>query len=53
MEDSAIKILHELLAALASLHDGGRFDLTDSPKSYISTVQALAAQARERELKLP
>ncbi len=50
--DTAIQILSDLLRALNSLHDGGDFDLTDSPKSYMANVQRLAAQARERQLFL-
>lgn len=34
--------------AVKQLNDGGSYDLTDSPKSYIATVQRLLAELAER-----
>ncbi len=38
-------VLREALESLSRLHDGGQFDLTDSPKSYMSTVKRVCADA--------
>jgi hypothetical protein len=35
-----------LLQNLSAMTDGGRFDLTDSPKSFISNISELAMEAR-------
>lgn len=47
-EDTIEKVNEEFAAAIAALVAGGQYDLTDSPKSFISTVQQLVAQRNER-----
>lgn len=47
--DSMNKILCDLVRHLDQLQDGGRFDLTDSPKSFMSQVHRLVKEAKERQ----
>ena len=47
--DSMNKILCDLITQLEHLQDGGRFDLTDSPKSFMSQVHRLVKEAKERQ----
>lgn len=41
-----LAITMQLIACLDRLSSGGAFDLTDSPKSFMATVQRLTAEAR-------
>lgn len=39
-------VLRELLRCLNNLHNGSKFDLTDSPKSYVENVKKLCDEAK-------
>jgi hypothetical protein len=52
-EDSIENILQDLILAIESMQAGSKFDLTDSPKSFIANVNRFVQEARERRSFLP